>query len=112
MQCEMVIPNAYPAVVSQELFDRAQERLERNKRAPAAAKAKVDYLLTTILYCGKCETFMVGESGTNKTTKICNYYCITKMLMYLQEREDNALLLLRKEFKDTKKGLKNIADTI
>jgi len=41
---EMVVPDAYPAVVTQELFDRAQERLERNKRAPAAAKAKVDYL--------------------------------------------------------------------
>jgi len=71
---ETIVPGAYPAVVLQELFDRAQERLQRNKRAPAAAKAKVDYLLTTKLYCEKCGTFMVGESGTSKTTKIYNYY--------------------------------------
>ena len=71
---ETIVPGAYPAVVTQNLFDRAQERLQRNKRAPAAAKAKVDYLLTTKLHCGKCGTFMVGESGTSKTTKIYNYY--------------------------------------
>ena len=32
-----IIPDAYPAIVTHELFERAQERLERNKRAPAAA---------------------------------------------------------------------------
>jgi DNA invertase Pin-like site-specific DNA recombinase len=150
---EQIIPDAYPAVVTQELFDRAQERLERNKRTPAAAKAKVDYLLTTKLYCGKCGTFMVGESGTSKTLKKYNYYkCLSnkrkrgcvqkkavkkdwieqlvvqdtvnyvlqdreiarlaKALIDLQEREDTALPLLRKELEDTEKGLKNIADAI
>lgn len=150
---DSVIPNSYPAVVTQELFDRAQERLERNKRAPAAAKAKVDYLLTTKLMCGKCGTFWVGESGTSKTMRTYNYYkclsnkrkrgCtqkkavkkdwieqlivqdtvdfvlqdneiqrIAKMLMDLQEREDTALPLLRKELEETEKGLKNIADAI
>jgi len=67
---ETVVSGAYSTVVSQELFDHAQERLQRNKRAPAAAKAKVDYFLTTKLHCGRCGTFMVGESGTGKTTKI------------------------------------------
>ncbi|MCL2639179.1 MAG: recombinase family protein [Oscillospiraceae bacterium] len=71
---ETIVPGAYPAVVTQELFDRAQERLEKNKRAPAAAKAKVEYLLTTKLHCGRCETFMVGESGTSKTLRKYNYY--------------------------------------
>jgi len=71
---EMVIPDAFPSVVTQELFERAQARLEKNKRAPAKAKAKVDYLLTTKLYCGKCGGFMVGESGTSKTLKTYNYY--------------------------------------
>jgi DNA invertase Pin-like site-specific DNA recombinase len=150
---EMIIPGAYPAVVTPELFNRAQERLEKNKRAPAAAKAKVDYLLTTKLHCGRCGTFMVGESGTSKTLRKYSYYkclsnkrkrgCaqkkavkkdwieqlvvqdtanyvlqdeeiarIAKMLMDLQEREDTALPLLRKELADTDKGLKNIADAI
>ena len=71
---EMVVPDAFPAIVTQELFDRAQDRLARNKRTPAAAKAKVAYLLTTKLICGKCETFMVGESGTSKTLRKYHYY--------------------------------------
>jgi DNA invertase Pin-like site-specific DNA recombinase len=49
-----IVPDAYTAVISQELFDRAQDRLEKNKRAPAATKAKVEYLLTTKLHCGRC----------------------------------------------------------
>ena len=71
---DIVIPDAIPAIVSQELFDLAQQRLLKNKRAPAKAKAKVDYLLTTKLYCGKCNTYMVGESGVGKMGKIYNYY--------------------------------------
>ena len=53
---DTIVTDAYPAVASQDLFDRAQDRLERNRRAPAAAKAKVDYLLTTKLHCGRCST--------------------------------------------------------
>ena len=71
---ETVISNAFPAIVTPKLFDRAQARIEKNKRAPAKSKAKVDYLLTTKLYCGKCGGFMVGESGTGKMLKIYNYY--------------------------------------
>jgi hypothetical protein len=71
---EMIVPDAYSAVVSHELFDRAQKRLEKNKRTPATTKAKVDYWLTIKLYCGKCGTFMVDENGMGKTTKIYNYY--------------------------------------
>jgi len=78
---DTVIPNAFPAIVTQEIFDRTQARIDKNKRAPAKAKAKVDYLLTTKLYCGKCETFWVGESGTSKTLKTYNYYkCLSKSL--------------------------------
>lgn len=39
---------------------------EKNKRAPATAKAGVDYLLTTKLFCGLCERMMIGESGTSE----------------------------------------------
>ena len=42
-------------------------RGEKNKRAPATAKADVDYLLTTKLFCGLCERMMIGESGTSHT---------------------------------------------
>ena len=42
--------------------------------APAMAKAKEDYLLTTKLFCGKCERMMVGESGKNHTGAMHYYY--------------------------------------
>jgi len=78
---ERIVPDAYPAVVTQELFDRAQQRPEKNKHAPAAAKAKEDYLLTTKLYCGRCATFMVSESGTSKTLRKYNYYkCLSNKI--------------------------------
>ena len=71
---EVVIPGGMPAIVSYELFERAQTRVQKNKRAPAKAKAKEDYLLTTKLFCGRCGTFMVGESGTGKLKKTYHYY--------------------------------------
>lgn len=71
---ETIIPNGVPAIIPDELFERVQKRVEKNRRAPGCAKAKEDYLLTTKLYCGKCGTFMVGESGKSKTGKMHYYY--------------------------------------
>ena len=71
---DVVIPNGIPAIVEQDVFDRVQARRERNKRAPAAAKAEENYLLTTKLFCGKCGKMMAGESGTSRTGQIHRYY--------------------------------------
>ncbi len=74
---DIVIPGGIPQIISQDLFDRAQRRREKNKHAPAMGKAKDRYLLTTKLICGKCGRLMVGECGTSKTGKIYNYYKCT-----------------------------------
>ena len=71
---DVVIPGGVPAIVPQELFDRVQARIERNKRAPAMSKADEAFLLTTKLFCGKCGRLMVGESGTSHTGKKHYYY--------------------------------------
>ena len=71
---DVIQPDAIPAIVPQELFDRVQERMAKNKKAPARHKAEDDYLLTTKLHCGKCGAFMVGESGTSRTMKVHHYY--------------------------------------
>ena len=71
---DVVIPGGVPAIVPQDLFDRVQARVEKNKRTPAAAKAKEAYLLTTKLFCGKCGRMMVGESGTSRTGVKHYYY--------------------------------------
>ena len=71
---DVVIPGGVPAILSDDLFYRVQARLEKNKRAPATAKADVDYLLTTKLFCGICERMMIGESGTSHTGDKHYYY--------------------------------------
>lgn len=71
---DVVKEDGIPAIVPKELFERVQERLAKNKKAPARHKAEDDYLLTTKLCCGKCGSFMVGESGTSHTMKVHRYY--------------------------------------
>ena len=71
---DVVIPDGVPAIVPEELFNRVQTRMEKNKRAPARSKAEDDYLLTTKLFCGKCGCMMAGENGTSRTGKIYYYY--------------------------------------
>ena len=72
---DIVTEDAIPAIVPKDLFDRVQERMEKNKKAPARKKARdEEYLLTTKLFCGMCGAAMVGESGTSHTDKIHRYY--------------------------------------
>ena len=49
---DIVVPDVIPAIVPQDLFDLVQEKLAKNKKAPARHKAEDDYLLTTKLFCG------------------------------------------------------------
>ena len=74
---DIVIPNGIPALVPQDLFDRVQEKIAKNKKAPARHKAEDDYLLTTKLFCGECESLMVGECGTSRSGAVHHYYKCT-----------------------------------
>ena len=75
---DVVIPGGIPAIVPQSLFDKVQERMKLNKKAPAKHKAEDEYLLTTKLYCAYCKCYMVGESGTSKTGLVHRYYkCVS-----------------------------------
>ena len=93
---DIVHPRGIPPIIPDELFDRVQHRMAANKKAltltvlvsvfhvqhrmaankkaPAKHKAEDEYLLTTKLRCGKCDCFMVGESGTSKTSTVYRYY--------------------------------------
>ncbi len=71
---DIVIPDAIPPIVDKDLFEKVQKRIVVNTRAPAAHKAKVDYLLTTKLFCGKCKAMMIGDSGTGKKGTTYHYY--------------------------------------
>ena len=75
---DVVQPNAIPALVSEDLFNKVQEKLAKNKKAPARHKAEESYLLTTKLHCGCCGALMFGESGTSRTGEVYRYYkCAT-----------------------------------
>ena len=79
---EIVIPNGIPTIVPQDLFERVQSKLAKNKKAPARHKAEDDYLLTTKLFCGTCGAMMVGESGTSSTNRKYHYYRCVKTKKY------------------------------
>lgn len=70
----IVIPNKLPVIIDEEQFNRVQQKLQTNKHAPAHAKAEEEYLLTTKLFCGKCGTMLVGESGKSRTGDVYHYY--------------------------------------
>ena len=71
---DVIVPDGIPAIVPQDIFDRVQEKLLKNKKAPARHKAEDDYLLTTKLFCGYCEAYLCGESGTSRTGVVHRYY--------------------------------------
>lgn len=62
-------------LVSREVFEKVQSRLDQRAHAPAATKAKIPYLLQGKVYCGLCGAPMFGESGTSHTGKLHTYYC-------------------------------------
>ena len=75
---DVVVPDAIPPIIPLELFEDVQEKIAKNKKAPARRKAEDDYLLTTKLFCGSCGALMFGESGTSRTGEVHRYYkCAT-----------------------------------
>ena len=62
----------YPAIISVDLFEQVQEKLNHNQRY--GRKSKETFILCGKLYCGNCCAKMIGTSGTSKTCKIHSYY--------------------------------------
>ena len=54
------IEGGIPAIIDKETFKAVQIKLSETKRAPATAKSKIEYLLSTKLFCGHCNTPMIG----------------------------------------------------
>ena len=92
---DTVIPDGIPAIIPQDLFDRVQEKLAKNKKAPARHKAEDDYLLTTKLFCGYCGAYLCGESGTSHTGNVHHYY---KCVSVKKKRADCRKKSVKKEW--------------
>lgn len=72
---DTVVENVFPILVSQEVFDKCQKRLEFNHKKPAHFKSvKEKYLLTGKIYCGHCGDHMCGVSGSGKAGVKYRYY--------------------------------------
>lgn len=69
-----------PAIVSREVFERVQQRIHSKPNARKSDRPEKRrrehgmYLLTGKLYCGECESPMVGVSGTGKHGEPHFYY--------------------------------------
>lgn len=79
-----LIPDGMPRIIDDETFQKAQAKLEANKRGGKGAIKKLhpeieieDYWLSGKLYCGLCGGSMQGVSGTSKRGALYYYYsCI------------------------------------
>ena len=74
------VKDGVPAIISEELFNKAQSIMAKNKKAPARAKAVDEkYLLSSVMKCGYCGRNVTGISGTSKSggKKHFYYRCIS-----------------------------------
>ena len=71
---DVVVENAFEPIVTPEIFNAVQARMEKNKRSPARFKADELYVLSGKLFCGKCGSQMVADSGRSKGGKVFRYY--------------------------------------
>ena len=67
------IEGGIPQIISDELWERVQKMMDARKISRAACKAKEIYLLSGLIFCGKCEGAMVGNCRTAGKTK-SKYY--------------------------------------
>ena len=73
------IEDGMPALVDRDTFDKVQELMKVNRRAPSHTWTHAEYILTDKLFCGKCGSPMVGESGFSHTGAKHSYYsCVGK----------------------------------
>ena len=111
-------PGGMPRIIEDELFERVQYILDRNKKAPARSRGKEEYLLTTKLFCGYCREMMTGYGGTGKAGKTYHYYACNNMkkkkckkkIVNKQYMEDKIVFECRKLL--TEENIENIANAV
>ena len=74
---QVCITDGCPAIVSKDLFERVQKKLEGQKLGKGASKARYPYLLSgrDILYCAECGSKMIGTRHYSRDQVYVTYYC-------------------------------------
>lgn len=70
----VVLENAVPAIITREEFDEMQDLLHTKRNPIGRHRDHMDYLLTGKLFCGHCESPMVGTSARSHTGDKHYYY--------------------------------------
>lgn len=74
------IKGGMPQIISYDVWEQVKKKMDANKVNRAANSAKTIYLLSGLIYCGKCEKSMTGNkkyAGRNKTLYE-TYECSTR----------------------------------
>lgn len=71
---DIEIKDGIPRIIDDELFNKVQDILEKNKKLRARTKAHEEYLLTSKLFCGHCKAMMTGYCGSSASGKKHYYY--------------------------------------
>jgi site-specific DNA recombinase len=64
-----------PALISKEVFQRAHDRLEANKRFSPRNNKRYEYLLSGLLRCQQCGYALYGKPASNSKYKRLYYRC-------------------------------------
>ncbi len=65
-----------PAIISEEMYQMAQERLEDNKRLSPRNNKRYEYLISGIIRCAICGYSIYGKPASNSKYKRCYYRCM------------------------------------
>jgi site-specific DNA recombinase len=76
----IVVEEGMPSIIDRALFDKVQEKMAQNRQNAGRYKAKVNYLLSGLIYCGECGSPMQGNTRTDGRygTKYSSYDCSKK----------------------------------
>lgn len=91
--------DAFPALIDKELFWRVQAKMDKRKHVRARNKAKVNYLVAGLVYCGECSGAMVGNSKSylkaDGPVRYSYYEC-----NYRDRKKDCDNPMIKKEYVD------------
>lgn len=71
---DIVIKDGMPRILSDEEFIQVLTETERRKRERATPRKPKEYLLSGKLFCGHCQSPMIGVSGTSHSSGVYFYY--------------------------------------
>ncbi len=70
----VVNPNGFPRLVSEEIFEICRQRLDANKhKCGSFKKVEEKFLLTGKIFCGYCGSTVAGTGGTGRS-RVYHYY--------------------------------------